>query len=236
MAQLYWPFDPSLINYGFGNAPGYGGFHNGIDFAVGQGTELKATISGTIRNNDAGAVDGAGVDITADDGRKVRMWHVSRFLVPNGSRVEAGQVVALSGGARGSWGAGNATGPHLHWGVMVGGQWVDPAGQSPIMFGQAPTPAPAPSGDVTALAEAVIRGEYGNGDARKAALGSRYDEVQAEVNRILNGGGAPAPAVDINALADAVMRGDYGNGEARRQALGGNYDAVQAEVNRRIYG
>lgn len=230
MANLIYPFDPSLINYGFGNAPGYGGFHNGVDFAVGQGTPLIATASGVIRNNDAGSVDGAGVDITTDDGWKVRMWHVSRFLVPNGSRVNQGDVVALSGGARGSWGAGNATGPHLHWGLMINGSWVNPCDY----VGQAP--APAPSGDVTALAEAVIRGEYGNGDQRKAALGSRYDEVQAEVNRILNGGGAPAPAVDINALADAVMRGDYGNGQARKDALGVNYEAVQAEVNRRIYG
>lgn len=230
MANLIYPFDPSLINYGFGNAPGYGGFHNGVDFAVGQGTPLIATASGVIRNNDAGAVDGAGVDITTDDGWKVRMWHVSKFLVPNGSRVNQGDTVALSGGARGSWGAGNATGPHLHWGLMIGGQWVNPCDY----VGQAP--APAPSGDVTALAEAVIRGEYGNGDQRKAALGSRYDEVQAEVNRILNGGGAPAPAVDINALADAVMRGDYGNGQARKDALGVNYEAVQAEVNRRLYG
>lgn len=236
MAQLYWPFDPSIINYGFGNAPGYGGFHNGIDFPVGQGTELRATASGTIRNNDAGARDGAGVDITTDDGWKVRMWHVSKFLVPNGSRVEAGQVVALSGGARGSWGAGNATGPHLHWGVMVNGTWVNPAGFNPLMFGQTPPPAPAVQGDTTAIAQAVIRGEYGNGDQRRAALGARYDEIQAEVNRILNGA-APAPAaVDINALADAVIRGDYGNGQARRDALGANYDAVQAEVNRRIYG
>lgn len=236
MAQLYWPFDPAIINYGFGNAPGYGGFHNGIDFPVGQGTELRATASGTIRNNDAGARDGAGVDITTDDGWKVRMWHVSKFLVPNGSRVEAGQVVALSGGARGSWGAGNATGPHLHWGVMVNGNWVNPANFNPLMFGQTPPPAPAVQGDTTAIAEAVIRGEYGNGDQRRAALGARYDEIQAEVNRILNGA-SPAPAaVDINALADAVIRGDYGNGQARRDALGANYDAVQAEVNRRIYG
>jgi murein DD-endopeptidase MepM/ murein hydrolase activator NlpD len=146
MAQMFWPFDPSLINYGFGNAPGYGGFHNGIDFAVGQGTELRATASGTIRNNDAGQVDGAGVDITTPDGWKVRMWHVSAFLVPNGSWVEAGQVVALSGGARGTWGAGNATGPHLHWGVMIGGSWVDPASLNPIPFGSQPAPEPQPAG------------------------------------------------------------------------------------------
>ena len=35
------------------------------------------------------------------------------------------------------------------------------------------------------LAREVIAGKYGNGDARKQALGSRYDEVQARVNEIL---------------------------------------------------
>ena len=139
MASLIYPFDPSLINYGYGNAPGYGGFHNGVDFAVGQGTPLIATASGTIRNNDAGQVDGAGVDITTPDGWKVRMWHVSAFLVPNGSYVEQGQTVALSGGARGTWGAGNATGPHLHWGLMLNGSWVNPCD-----YVNQPQPAPQP--------------------------------------------------------------------------------------------
>lgn len=145
MAQLFWPFDPSIINYGYGNAPGYGGFHNGIDFPVPQGTELRATASGIVRNNDAGQTDGAGVDITTPDGWKVRMWHVSAFLVPNGSQVEAGQVIALSGGARGTWGAGNAIGAHLHWGVMVDGQWVDPASLNPQRFDQ-PKPIPTKEG------------------------------------------------------------------------------------------
>lgn len=138
MATLYWPFDPSRINYGYGYPPGYGGYHNGIDFGVSQGTELRATASGTVRNVDAGTVDGAGVDIITSDGWKVRMWHVSAFLVPNGSQVEAGQVVALSGGARGTWGAGNSTGAHLHWGVATDGRngWVDPAGLNPQNFGE----------------------------------------------------------------------------------------------------
>ena len=93
----------------------------------------------------------------------------------------------------------------------------------------------APEGTGSEFARRVIAGEFGNGDARRAALGSRYDEVQAEVNRILLGGSAapaPAPAApDIDALARAVIRGDYGNGDARRAALGSNYDAVQARVN-----
>ena len=35
------------------------------------------------------------------------------------------------------------------------------------------------------LAQEVIAGKYGNGDARKQALGGRYEEVQARVNEIL---------------------------------------------------
>lgn len=35
------------------------------------------------------------------------------------------------------------------------------------------------------LAQEVIAGKYGNGDARKQALGNRYEEVQARVNEIL---------------------------------------------------
>ena len=98
------------------------------------------------------------------------------------------------------------------------------------------TPA-APGGTVVELARRVIAGEFGNGDARRAALGSRYDEVQAEVNRILAGGSASqgsssfGAGVDIEGLAQAVIRGDYGNGDARRAALGTNYDTVQARVN-----
>lgn len=96
------------------------------------------------------------------------------------------------------------------------------------------TPA-APDGTVAELARRVIVGEFGNGDARRAALGSRYSEVQAEVNRILAGGSSSAPvqpaAPDIEALAQAVIRGDYGNGDDRRAALGASYDAVQTRVN-----
>ena len=91
-------------------------------------------------------------------------------------------------------------------------------------------------GDTADLARRVINGEFGNGDARKAALGDRYAEVQAEVNRILSGGGesgsgGSSQQVDVDDLARRVINGEFGNGDDRRNALGGNYDAVQARVN-----
>lgn len=86
--------------------------------------------------------------------------------------------------------------------------------------------------DVDALAHDVIAGRYGNGDARRKALGSNYDRVQARVNERLGGSVKPkAAAVDIDALARAVIRGDYGNGDERRRHLGADYAAVQKRVN-----
>ncbi len=40
--------------------------------------------------------------------------------------------------------------------------------------------------NIEELAQAVIRGEYGNGDERKQKLGSLYEQVQARVNEILS--------------------------------------------------
>lgn len=95
--------------------------------------------------------------------------------------------------------------------------------------------APVVVDDIDALARAVIAGEYGNGDARKAALGSRYAEVQARVNEILDGGASGGGSgVDVDDLARRVIAGDFGNGDARRRALGDNYAAVQARVNQML--
>ena len=94
----------------------------------------------------------------------------------------------------------------------------------------AQTPA---SDDVDELARRVIAGEFGNGAARKAALGDRYAEVQARVNEMLGAGGSGGSSggPDVDALARAVIRGDYGNGAERKRRLGSLYDAVQARVN-----
>lgn len=43
-------------------------------------------------------------------------------------------------------------------------------------------PEPQPSTDYNALAQRVIAGEFGDGDARRAALGADYDQVQSIVN------------------------------------------------------
>ena len=92
--------------------------------------------------------------------------------------------------------------------------------------------APVVTDDIDKLANDVINGVFGNGDARKAALGDKYDAVQARVNEILDGGGASSNGgVDVDDLARRVIAGEFGNGDARKKKLGANYAAVQARVN-----
>lgn len=58
---------------------------------------------------------------------------------------------------------------------------------APTQSGAHVAPTTAVSGSIDELARAVIAGRYGTGAARKAALGSKYDAVQARVNEILTG-------------------------------------------------
>ena len=105
----------------------------------------------------------------------------------------------------------------------------------------APSNPATPSNDLSKytdaqLADKVIAGEFGNGDARKAALGARYNAVQAIVNQKLNGSySAPAPAKkSIEEIAKEVIAGKWGNGTDRMhnlEAAGYNYNEVQSTVN-----
>lgn len=82
----------------------------------------------------------------------------------------------------------------------------------------------APSGDKWRIARQVLNGVFGDGNARRAALGSRYDEVQDCVNALVN--------ESDTALAKRVINGELGNGDDRKYILGGRYNAVQKQVNR----
>ena len=105
----------------------------------------------------------------------------------------------------------------------------------------APSNPATPSNDLSKytdaqLADKVIAGEFSNGDARKAALGSRYNVVQSIVNQKLNGSySVPAPAKkSIDEIAKEVISGKWGNGTDRMynlEAAGYNYNEVQSKVN-----
>lgn len=87
-----------------------------------------------------------------------------------------------------------------------------------------PAPTPSPSGESTLdLAVDVMQGVYGDGEARKKALGSRYDEVQSFINHI--------HSASVGTLVSEVWAGKYGDGEVRKIALGSRYNEVQNKIN-----
>lgn len=101
--------------------------------------------------------------------------------------------------------------------------WDKYAGGSPASGGSGGSTT-TPSGSVLSLAVGVMQGKYGNGTARKQALGSRYDEVQDFINHI--------STASAQTLAQEVLAGKYGNGDIRKTVLGSRYKEVQAIVNR----
>lgn len=92
---------------------------------------------------------------------------------------------------------------------------------------------PTVSGTIDELARRVIAGEFGSGNARKNALGDKYDAVQARVNEILSGA-TSTPKKSVSEVAKEVLAGSWGNGSDRKaklEAAGYNYDEVQKAVN-----
>ncbi|WP_078392067.1 N-acetylmuramoyl-L-alanine amidase [Shouchella patagoniensis] len=112
-----------------------------------------------------------------------------------------------------------------------------------VIVDNKPAPSPSAGGKTDAqLADEVIAGKHGSGDARKKSLGNRYDAVQALVNQKLSGS-KPAPAKpkkSISQMATEVLNNQHGNGhDNRRRSLGisqAEYEKVRAEVNRRAGG
>ena len=87
------------------------------------------------------------------------------------------------------------------------------------------------------LATAVIRGKYGNGDARRKALGDRYAEVQALVNQRMQGASpvtkaTPAYSVESPRRADRMVR-PMTIGEAYERGMG-NFTVLPDEPNKYI--
>ena len=105
-----------------------------------------------------------------------------------------------------------------------GWQWdlyANPAGAAkPATPPQTEKP-PTQTIDLQALATATIRGDYGNGQQRRDALGANYDKVMAIVNQRLAGTATVAPqqAAQANTTRVAVRSGDTMSGIASRTGL-----------------
>ena len=102
--------------------------HNGQDLAVPVGTPVLAAKDGSVtvvKHDDP--IAGRYIIVDHGGGMLTEYLHLSAAKAAKGDKVKAGQVIGLSGGAKGADGAGRSTGPHLHFIVKRGGVAVDPA-------------------------------------------------------------------------------------------------------------
>ena len=95
--------------------------HAGLDVAIPRGTPVKSTARGTVLAVDDYFFNGKTVFVDHGNGLISMVCHLDRIDVQAGDPVSQGQRVGLSGMT------GRASGPHLHWSMVLNGVMVDPA-------------------------------------------------------------------------------------------------------------
>ncbi len=95
--------------------------HAGLDVAVPTGTPIQSAAGGVVLDTGDYYFNGKTVWIDHGNGLLSLYCHLSDIKVRAGERLEKGQLVGLSGMT------GRATGPHLHWSVLLNRVMVEPA-------------------------------------------------------------------------------------------------------------
>ncbi|MGH6841280.1 MAG: M23 family metallopeptidase, partial [Methylocella sp.] len=101
---------------------GYYRPHTGVDWAAPAGTPIFAAGSGTITAAGWDSGYGRRIEVQHANGYITTYNHMSGFARGTkwGAHVRQGQVIGYLGQT------GLATGPHLHYEIMVNGHFVDP--------------------------------------------------------------------------------------------------------------
>ena len=94
--------------------------HSGLDLAIPRGTPIKAPAAGSILAATDYFFNGKTVFVDHGNGLITLMCHLDRIDVAPGERVVAGQTLGRTGMS------GRASGPHLHWSVVLNGVMTDP--------------------------------------------------------------------------------------------------------------
>ncbi|WP_291995132.1 M23 family metallopeptidase [Candidatus Accumulibacter sp. ACC003] len=94
--------------------------HAGFDIAAARGTAVRASASGQVLAVDDYFFNGKTVFVDHGNGLISMYCHLERSTVQAGDAIAKGQGLGFSGMS------GRATGPHLHWSVILNGAMVDP--------------------------------------------------------------------------------------------------------------
>lgn len=127
-------------------------YHRGLDMAAPEGSYIRNWWTGKVVEVSDDSACGTSVVVESAKWEHiychmkgyVETANGQRYMVDRdgGIRIQEGQIV--SAGVRiGRVGmTGRTTGPHLHWGLKYGGQWVDPALVLRAMYADQNQPGP----------------------------------------------------------------------------------------------
>lgn len=123
--NFIWPCpSSSRITSGFGGrsspTEGASSNHQGIDIGASTGSAIVAAAAGTVVISTYSYSAGNYVMLNHGGGVYTVYMHCSQLLVSEGQEVSQGQTIAKVGST------GYSTGPHLHFGVRSGGQYLNP--------------------------------------------------------------------------------------------------------------
>ena len=123
--ELRWPLKVSgKISSKFGNrtspTAGASTYHKGIDISVSSGTPIVASGAGTVVTATYSSTAGNYIMIYHGNSLYTVYMHCSKLSVKVGDTVKQGDVIGNVGST------GISTGAHLHFGVTVNGNYVDP--------------------------------------------------------------------------------------------------------------
>ena len=94
--------------------------HSGLDFAAPRGAPVITAASGRVLAMDDYFFNGKTVFVDHGNGLLSMYCHLDRIDVQPGDTLRKGQRLGLVGAT------GRASGPHLHWSVVLNGTMVDP--------------------------------------------------------------------------------------------------------------
>ncbi len=123
--SFIWPCPASgriTSGYGGRSSPTEGAStnHKGIDIGASTGSAIVAAASGTVVISTYSYSAGNYIMINHGGGVYTVYMHCSQLLASEGQEVGQGETIAKVGST------GYSTGPHLHFGIRSGGQYVDP--------------------------------------------------------------------------------------------------------------
>lgn len=219
MATRFFPnYKANLITSRFGirTLKGETKMHNGIDMTAtndgktGQTDYITAHTGGTVEAVGYTSSAGYYVNIRVDSKTVMVYRHLKKqSALKKGEKVNTGDRLGYMGAT------GNATGPHLHFGIKYDGKWIDPepyldkdwVQPKSTCTVELPILKNGDKGDAVKAMQILLDGYGYKGEMKESAYGSFGDKTEHMVNFYRFSNGLPKTGVVDEEMWNLLLNG-----------------------------